>query len=186
MPEQVDAVLQVWRHPRPQGAGGCCIGGGTDLPVDRRKAKRLARRIQAAARRRGWPRHVITSNLRRTADVGRWLRRWGWQHTRDPILSEIDFGRWEGQRWERIAREDIDAWCRTFATYTPGGGESLQAFFARVAAWSPPSQAEVAIVVGHGGWMLARQWLHAHGNHPPSHAAQWPPPPPYGARWSMA
>ena len=44
-------TLSVWRHPQPVGAAGRCIGH-TDLPVDARKAKRLAHRIRQAARQR--------------------------------------------------------------------------------------------------------------------------------------
>jgi len=78
----------VWRHPRPEGAAGRCIGAGTDLIVHRRRAKRLARRIQQVARRQRLPHHVVTSPLQRCADVGRWLRRWGWRHEIDPALRD--------------------------------------------------------------------------------------------------
>ena len=64
--------MEAWRHPRPDGVAGRCIGH-TDVPVDRRRAKRLAHRIRCAARREGWPKGVWTSPLRRCADVGRWL-----------------------------------------------------------------------------------------------------------------
>jgi len=58
------AVL-AWRHPRPIGADGRCIGGRTDLPVDARKAKRLAHRIRAVARREGLVREAVCSPLER-------------------------------------------------------------------------------------------------------------------------
>ena len=47
----MSAALTVWRHPRPEGVKGRCIGGRSDVPVHWRRAKRLARRIQAHARR---------------------------------------------------------------------------------------------------------------------------------------
>ena len=46
----------------------------------------------------------------------------------------MDFGAWEGQRWNDIAKSDIDAWTAAFATHAPGGGESLGAMLARVSA----------------------------------------------------
>ena len=93
--------LNVWRHPKPEGVAGRCIGH-TDVPVDRRKSKRLAHRIRAWARRHGAAHEVITSPLRRGADVGRWLARWGWRHRIDVRLIEVNFGRWDGQAWEAI------------------------------------------------------------------------------------
>ena len=120
-------LLWVWRHPRAEGAAGRCIGW-TDLPVDPRRAKRLAHRIRQAARRHGLPRRVLTSPLQRCAAVGRWLKRWGWAHERDPALREMHFGHWDGLRWEQIGQAELDAWCSAFARHRPGGGEHLQRY----------------------------------------------------------
>jgi alpha-ribazole phosphatase len=175
------AAIWAWRHPRPDGAGGLCVGARTELPVPRRRAKRLARRIQQQARRARLPHCVCTSPLRRCADVGRWLRRWGWRHLQSPALAELDFGQWDGQLWQAIAKADVDAWVADFADHAPGGGESLRQLLQRAAAWQPP--ALPCVVVGHGGWMLARRWGTAQ---PLPGAAQWPAPPRYGALWRLA
>jgi len=169
-------AIWVWRHPRPEGAAGLCVGARSDLPVHWRRAKRRARRIQKLAGRHRLPKIVQSSTLRRCADVGAWLKRWGWQHHRDPGLAELDFGAWDGQPWADIAKADIDAWVADFARHAPGGGESLQALLARVAAWRPK---QACVVVGHAGWMLARRWLEERGQALPE-AAQWPAPPAYG------
>ena len=95
-------MFTIWRHPRPRGAAGRCIGSRIDLPVDPRKAKRLAHRIRAHARRQQLPREVVTSPLRRAADVGRWLKRWGFAWRTDPALREMDFGAWDGKSWRDI------------------------------------------------------------------------------------
>jgi len=174
-------TLWVWRHPRALGAGGRCIGR-TDVPVDRRRAKRLAHRIRALARRQGLPRIVITSPLQRCRDVGRWLRRYGWQHRVEPALAEMDFGAWDGRRWADIPPAEVDAWCQDFLHHAPGVGESLHAFFTRVQAWTPPAPG--VCIVGHAGWMLARRWL-ATGEPWPTQAAQWPSSPPHGAQWTL-
>lgn len=171
-------VCLAWRHPRPEGAAGRCVGAGTDLPVDPRRAKRLAHRIRQAARRAGLPRVVATSPLRRCADVGRWLRRWGWRCVVDTGLREVDFGRWDGQRWDTIGRPAVDAWCADFAHHAPGGGESLQALLHRVRAWHPPAGCH--LLVTHGGWLLARQWLDTQPAGAVPTAATWPAAPPYG------
>lgn len=150
----MSVACTVWRHPRPRGAQGRCIGGGTDLPVDPRKAKRLAHRIRAHARRHGLPRDVVTSPLARAAAVGRWLTRWGFRWRTDPALNEMDFGAWDGRAWADIPPSEFDRWMADFTGFDFGGGETLAALLARAAAWQPPC----ALVVGHAGWISARCW----------------------------
>lgn len=179
-------MLWTWRHPQPIDVRGRCIGR-TDVKVPARRAKRLARRIQKAARRHGLTRVVHTSPLQRCALVGRYLRRWGWTHMQDPALLELDFGTWDGRPWTGIQQADIDAWCDNFATHTPGGGEALQSLLARASAWVPTAQAsgqENTVVIGHAGWMLARRWAHEH-DQAPRRADQWPAAPSYGALWQL-
>ncbi|MEJ5897307.1 histidine phosphatase family protein [Aquabacterium sp. G14] len=182
----------AWRHPRPIGAEGRCIGR-TDLPVDRRKAKRLAHRIRQAARRHGWPRVVHSSPLQRCAAVGRQLRRWGWRHHIDDTLLEMDFGAWDGLHWPQIAHADVDAWCGDFAHHAPGGGETLQAMLHRVAQGlvcftaqdDLPFQAETCaetaprLIIAHAGWILSARWVTRYAT-APAQPSQWPAAPRYG------
>ncbi len=148
------ARLWAWRHPRPQNVEGRCTGH-TDVQVDPRRTRRLARRIQRTARRHGLPQHIWTSPLQRCADVGRWLRRWGWTHRIDAQLIEMYFGTWEGRMWDALPRSEIDAWAKDFEYYAAGGGESVRVLVERVAAWQP---AGIVLVVTHAGWMRARRW----------------------------
>lgn len=177
----MSSELRVWRHPRPEGVAGRCIGAGSDVPVHWRRSKRLARRIQAQARRERLPHRVWTSPLRRCADVGRWLRQWGWEHRQDTALLELDFGHWEGQTWAAIGAEAVEAWVQNFAGYAPGGGEPLAALLERAAAWRAM---QGSLVVSHGGWMLARRWRQEQGQALPS-AQAWPPAPRYGECWRL-
>lgn len=118
--------------------------------------------------------------MQRCFDVGRWLRRWGWKHHIDDALLEMDFGAWEGLPWSAIPKAEVDAWCSAFTTYAPGGGETLSELLARVARWTPvQDDAGSIIVVGHAGWILAREWLNVHGDASPK-VEQWPQPPRYG------
>jgi alpha-ribazole phosphatase len=165
-------TLHAWRHPRATGAEGRCIGR-TDLPVDARRAKRLAHRIRAQARRQRLPPIVVTSPLQRSRAVGRWLARWGWQRRVDPALAEMDFGAWDGRAWAAIAQADIDAWCADFEAHAPGGGEPVAALLARVRGFDP---GRARIVVTHGGWLSAARWWAGQGARPPT-AAEWPAPP---------
>lgn len=166
-------VFTIWRHPKPLGAAGRCIGCRTDLPVDPRKAKRLAHRIRAHARRHGLPRKVVTSPLARAAAVGGWLRRWGFQWQVDAALREMDFGAWEGRPWSELPPAEFDRWMADFCGFDFAGGESVAALLARAAAWQPPC----ALAVGHAGWITARSWVGPAAPTP----ATWPPPPRYGA-----
>lgn len=168
-----------WRHPRARGAAGRCIGR-TDLPLDRRKAKRLAHRIRAFARQHGLPRRVATSPLQRARDVGRWLQRWGFELQVDARLAEMDFGAWDGRRWAEIPFEQVSAWEADFLQRRPGGsGESLADLLARVQAWLADADAP-RLLVTHGGWINAARHLQQAGGAPPV-AARWPAPPPHGA-----
>ncbi|MGE5451714.1 MAG: histidine phosphatase family protein [Acidobacteriota bacterium] len=175
-------AIWAWRHPKPVGVAGRCIGQ-SDVPLDRRKAKRLAHRIRQTARRHGLPRVIHTSSLQRCRWVGQYLRRWGWHHVVDDRLREASFGQWDGLPWSAIGREQVDAWVADFADHRPGGGESLRDMLARAVAWTP-APSGVVLVVAHGGWMLARRWMAEH-HQPPSAAHQWPTPPHHGQLWQL-
>lgn len=169
--------LVVWRHPRPEGAAGRCIGL-TDLPVDPRRAKRLAHRIRRVARRHGWPAEIWTSALRRGADVGRRLRRWGWVHRIDSRLQEMDFGAWDGRPWSGLSAGDFAAWDADFMNHAPGGGETVSRLRARAeAVWREVGAAANAgapprLVVGHAGWINALLTL----GEPDLTPSRWPRP----------
>lgn len=157
----------------------------TDVPVDRRKAKRLAHRIRQRARRESLLRVVWTSPLQRSADVGRWLARWGWQHRVDPRLSELDFGAWEGQTWSVIDEADVAAWTAAFSTHAPGGGESVVQLMSRCEAFLAEHARQGGCVVSHAGWINAALRVVA-GLSAPTLATQWPAAVAYAASVELA
>jgi alpha-ribazole phosphatase len=171
-PTSKTTQLWIWRHPRPRAVKGRCIGQ-TDVPVDPRKIRRLARKIDRHARSHGLARHVFTSRLQRSLQVGRHLRKLGWRHTVDMRLSELDFGLWDGQRWDHIGKAAMDRWCQDFDQHRPGGGESVAMLWQRCADFVQSlAPASTACVVGHAGWInLAR--LLAQGHKPPVLLEQW-------------
>lgn len=184
-PSPAATRLWCWRHPRAIGASGRCIGR-TDLPVDARKAKRLAQRVRALARREGLPPKVWVSPRLRAHEVGRWLRRWGWQVVVDARLVELDFGRWDGRRWAEIPWAEVHAWQADLLQHAPGGGESLAQLALRVRDFVDEAAGAPRLVIGHGGWINAL--LHLARIQPGCArmaAADWPAAPPHASlrRW---
>lgn len=97
----------------------------------------------------------------------------------------MDFGAWDGQRWDHIRQQEVDTWCAHFLDHAPGGGETLRQLFLRVSEWRQQHVAHrPRLVVAHAGWMLAHRWLDTHADLP-QQAAQWPQPPAYGERWPL-
>jgi alpha-ribazole phosphatase len=168
-------ALWLWRHPRPVGAEGRCIGR-TDLPVDARRVRRLAYRIRRAAQRGGLPREVWTSPLQRCAGVGRALARLGFVHRVDERLLELDFGVWDGRPWSAIAAADFAPWDTDFMHHAPGGGETVAALRGRVRSFCEAMASRPVLVVAHAGWMNALRTLDKEA----LAAADWPRPPGYG------
>jgi alpha-ribazole phosphatase len=167
-----------WRHPRAIGTAGRCIGR-TDVPVDPRKAKRLAHQIRAHARRHGLTFEVWTSPLRRSHDVGRWLRRWGWRVHVDARLAELNFGHWDGKAWSDISWSAVQAWEADLLHHAPGGGEALAQLAQRVWAFAADGQGGTKQLVTHGGVINAL--LHVSPGCAQLQAAQWPAAPRHGS-----
>ena len=94
----------------------------------------------------------------------------------DPRLAEMDFGAWEGQPWDRIARADFDAWTADFADARAGiHGESTRLFMARVGeAWDAwRASGRDALWVTHAGVIRAVMLLEQ-GVRCPASASDWP------------
>ncbi|MCY0389098.1 histidine phosphatase family protein [Robbsia sp. Bb-Pol-6] len=53
----------------------------------------------------------------------------------DPRLAELDFGDWEGRRWDDVPRAALDAWAADIEHAAPHGGESVAQLAARTDSW---------------------------------------------------
>jgi alpha-ribazole phosphatase len=130
----VDLILI--RHPAPAVDTGVCYGS-TDVPLAgdaAESARSIVARLGALAV--PLPEQFATSPLRRCADVAQRLaRHFDRPCGVDPSLREIDFGQWEGQRWDAIDRAALDAWAADLRHARMHGGESVAQFEARVDAW---------------------------------------------------
>lgn len=123
--------MKLWlqRHAPVLLAPGLCYGA-TDVAAD---ATATAQAAAQAADVLPMGASVWYSPLQRCERLAQDLRglRPDLSFQSDPRLREMDFGAWEGQAWDAIARAEMDAWVANFGDYRPGGGESTQAVLER-------------------------------------------------------
>ncbi len=168
--------MQLWlvRHPAVQIAPGICYGA-SDVPADpahtAESAQRLARvlphGLNGACSPLGRCRSLAGALAALRPDLG---------FTADARLAEMDFGRWEGQRWDGIGRAAMRAWTQDFVHHRPGEGESVGEFLARVASAlqaTAASDAPDGVWITHAGVIKAVRWLLANQG-PLERADQWP------------
>jgi alpha-ribazole phosphatase len=148
-------LLYLIRHPRPVAADGTCYGR-EDLEVDPEAVAAAADSIRAQI-----PRHdlreagIFTSPLSRCLALAR-----GLAAPREPMIAEdlleMNFGCWEGRRWDALPRDELDAWAEDVWGYRPGGGESAAMVARRWQRWSRELQSvgrQPAIAVTHAGFI---------------------------------
>lgn len=146
-------ALILLRHTRPLGAEGLCYGR-TDLPLDDSfdgESARLAKDLPEVAR-------IVSSPLSRCHRLALAVgRARGLPVQVLPGLVEMDFGAWEGMRWDDVPRAELDAWSADFHHARPHGGESVAQLLARAraaldAALSGPAP---VLAVTHAGIIKA-------------------------------
>jgi alpha-ribazole phosphatase len=179
-----DPATALWlvRHAQPLIASGVCYGA-SDIPADA-QATQVAAGALAAVVPAGI--QVMHSPLQRCEQLAQVLRglRPDLTYRSDARLAEMDFGHWEGQRWDAIARAELDAWTEAFSTWRCGGGETVQGFMARVAAvWGDTqAAAQPTVWITHAGVIRAATLL-AQGIRHVERADQWPADVPGFGQW---
>lgn len=118
----------------------------------------LQTRLPAAARE---PDAVYASPATRCARLAQYLYP---EVTFDERLQELDFGRWEGQRWDAIAADELRAWSDDYVGVAPPGGECFGELLTRATACIAQALAggrQRLVVISHGGVILGllAQWL---------------------------
>ena len=137
--------LILVRHPKPLCEKGICYGR-LDLECE---PQALLEAVQKLAKLAPASR-VFTSPARRARDLA---TRLGTQLIVDDRLQELDFGDWEGRRWQDLEREAIDAWRRGLPDSAPPNGETLTAMAERCASWLKslqPSESPI-LAITHAG-----------------------------------
>jgi alpha-ribazole phosphatase len=96
---------------------------------------------------------VISSPLKRCAELATQLVSSSDDVRFDSRLVEMHFGEWELCPWNEIPRVEIDAWAADMAGYRPGGGESAMQVAERVHAFYDEwlLQPRESVVVCHAG-----------------------------------
>ena len=167
--------MKLWlvRHAQPLVDGGVCYGA-SDVPADAQETLRAARGLAAQLPPGLAMRSSPLRRCRQLADALCALRP-DLACRDDSRLAEMDFGRWEGARWDAIARDDFEGWTADFPGWRCGGGESVAQLMARVAAALADAQAGAgdALWITHGGVVGAVRLLAA-GIAVPRLAADWP------------
>lgn len=139
------------RHPRPLVEPGICYGR-LDLPEHPDAAVQIAATVEAL---RSFPSRMLWSSpalrcqgmaLALAASLGAALHH-------DVKLLEMDFGAWEGMRWDDVPRDALDHWAADPLGFAAPCGESGRALVARVSAFYSQilRNGEDCVVVTHGG-----------------------------------
>ena len=136
----------------------------------RASAETLAGQLPLGAR-------VLSSPKQRCAQLAQALRglRPDLDHHMDLRLVEMDFGSWEGRRWDLIPKDAIDQWTAHFAAHRFGGRESVQELMDRVAgAWrDTAASGQPTVWITHAGVIRAAMLL-SRGITAVTHSEQWP------------
>jgi len=139
------ATFALLRHLPTALAPGHCYGR-LDLPPG------PASPAAALAGLRNFPARALLSSpaARCMALAGAVAAATGLAARPEPGLLELDFGAWEGARWDDVPRAALDAWAADPWGFAPPGGESGAALVARVRAVFATMRPGT-VVVSHGG-----------------------------------
>ncbi|HEY0945642.1 MAG TPA: histidine phosphatase family protein [Opitutaceae bacterium] len=151
--------LVLIRHTRVAAPAGVCFGR-TDVPL----APTFAEEAAAVRARLPWtPRAVWSSPARRCRALAESLAPGA--VCVDPRLQALDFGAWEGRRWDEFRDAESEAWALDPWARRPPGGETAAELWARVGAVRAEllARAEQRLaIVTHAG--VIRAWRsHATG-----------------------
>lgn len=145
--------IYLVRHPPPVGVDGQCYGR-LEVPVDERAIADTTESVFAHIPRRTIESaQIYSSPASRCMQLARRIA-----SPREPAptadLSEMNFGDWQGRRWDAIARDKIDAWANNVWGYRPGDGESAEMVATRWEHWLHQVRqlkSDAVIAVTHAG-----------------------------------
>jgi len=171
----VSGERRLWlaRHAAPMVPAGTCYGA-SDVPADAQATQEAAAALAASLPP---ALEVLSSPLARCRVLAEALHalRPDLPWRADPRLAEMDFGRWEGRPWDRVARLEFDRWMADFPGWRCGGGECVAQLMARVGAAFEETRraARGRLWITHAGVVRAARLL-ARGVPLPREAGDWP------------
>ena len=147
-------ALTLLRHTTPDVAPGTCYGR-TDLQL----AASFEDEVQQVLALVPQPTAILTSPLTRCRLLAERIA----SHLQVELRHaehwiEMDFGAWEGIRWDAIPRLELDAWAADFHGFNGHGGESVAQLAARVETGLDTAPAG-ALIVTHSGCIRAAMAL---------------------------
>ena len=167
--------MKFWlvRHAQPLVEAGVCYGASdilADEPATAQAAQALALELPSDLK-------VMCSPLTRCTQLANALQQLRPDLTWKPEtrLAEMNFGHWEGQRWNDIPAAALAQWTTDFGPWRFGGVESVQDLMQRVSAlWEETRSTQVGTLwVTHAGVIRAATLL-SQGVQQVTHARQWP------------
>lgn len=176
--------MKLWlvRHAQPLIASGVCYGA-LDLAADAEATLAAAHAVAAAL-----PVGVVlwASPLQRCQQLASALCRLrpDLSLQTEPDLAEMNFGAWEGQRWDAIPKEAFEVWRADFGAHLFGGQESVRMLMQRVGrVWDQTRQhGQDAAWISHAG-VIRVAGLLAQNVRQIESAAQWPRQAPEFGQW---
>ncbi|WP_108879477.1 histidine phosphatase family protein [Anderseniella sp. Alg231-50] len=131
--------LVLLRHTKPDIADGTCYGS-TDL----KPGANFAMEAEAVLQALPWKAdQILSSPLVRCAQLA---DRISTSHSTQPSfhdgLKEMDFGVWEGLRWDNVPIDELNQWANDLLHARPHGGESVHQM----------QQRALAVLEAHGAW----------------------------------
>jgi alpha-ribazole phosphatase len=177
--------VKLWlvRHAAPLIGEGVCYGQ-LHVEADRSATQQCACSLAAVL-----PADLTVyvsglSRARQLADALIDLRK-DLRLTVDARLNEMDFGTWEGVRWNDIPVDEIDQWTRDFAHHRFGGRESTAEVLQRVSrALDDMASASEVVWITHAGVIRAAAYLAQHGDRVIRSAQEWPTDAPAFGAWT--
>lgn len=78
----------------------------------------------------------------------------------DNRIKELNFGEWEGLKWDDIKADKIKYWCDDYINNRVPGGESFQDLLDRVSSfWEEIDMSENHVIIAHDGVLRAITYL---------------------------
>jgi alpha-ribazole phosphatase len=174
--------LYLIRHALPLIESGVCYGA-TDMAADKestqQSAKALAKELPPGIK-------LVCSPLQRCRQLAQSLIQLRPELALriDDRLVEMNFGAWEGQRWDEIARTELDAWTADFRHWRCGGAENVDDILRRVGAALDETRANTQTTawITHAGVIRASRLILS-GQADIKTASEWPSQAPSWGEW---